>query len=1342
MINRVILGVVTLALLVSIPLYGLSPRVVVVADEPEVGEIIGERTLTSKTFYLGDGNYATYGALGPAHYQGGGSWQEIDNAWVAAPEEPWDYQMLHDDYKAYAFSQFNWGQIMRFERGGASVAFQPMELQWTNDYDMIESISMSQNVAATVQNEPVELLPSMDGSIGTLRWDNAYGSGRHFEWSATPGMLRPLLILDAAPPTPTIGSNPVLRQSFLFAPSSELDIYVNGSLWDKKTKTITVQDIEFRKDGQALWYVYQARYWDSGNSTALATTVVCKSGNDLWLDVLVPYDWLQAAVYPVFIDPDTGATYPGTGSNEDRGGLTAWADPTCIQAEANYASWSGTDVYSDYLRGSAFGFAVPSDAVITGVKLDMYREEVSGAISNSLLYLIDHTGATIGNTKHATNQAWSGLEEVSYGGSSDLWGATLTPAIVNHSNFGAWMTIGASGASSARVYWYKITVYYIIPPTTTILAASLITDDTARMNAGVLNDGGAVCEGRFCWGEIEQEDDFEWGSDGDPLSDDGGGIDWTISFTPAQGSSLAEIDDEVKYAGTRSARLYRDGTNRVITTFPQSAMSSSQVLSFRVRKDDTSVLLLYHGDGTHMVGVQIDASENVLYYDNAGWQDSGVDAAKDTWHLLEVRNVDWVEESFDVYLNGILIASATSLFDNAGASNQIRFDNYAGTSEIWLDNVRVLANRTTTAWDGGSYSTDDPFYSDLSSLTSGTRHVYEAQLKHTIEGDWSDEETFLTIPAPPTNVAATDGVHTDKVVVTWTKSTGATGYKVYEGDNLLDTLGDVNTYDDTAAPAPTITPGSSLATDGDSGLHVSLSLSGTSTSNGASRTYKVKALNGSGDSGDSNTDTGYRGVGSLTYQWQRSAADSNAEYSNIAGAEAETHDDTGAPAPTVTPGAADASDGTSVDHVTLTLSGHTGSDGEGRYYQCVLNADGAVEQTSAFNRGYRGASELSLQWQRSGADSDANYGDIGGATSNPYNDTDGVSDPDGRYYKCVVSMTGADNQTSSVDRGYKAVVVAPTVISSAATGIGQDFATLHGEITDIGFENATERGFEWGTATGNYTDDWSELGSFGLGTFSHQITGLPNETMIYWRAFAVNSEGTGNSAERSFTTLVALPLLPTNFEITQTDINSINASWLMGVGADTTVVRVSTIGYPAGVTEGYLAYNGSGTSFNMTGLTLDTTTYYVSAWSSNGIGYSVTYATAEIGGAGMAFLAFILLPLGLLALFFWRRSAFLAFFSAGGWLLLGFYSFNVSNSSPMPITDIYMGLFWLCVGATIGCVFLPAVMREKASPDDVYPEEADEVTGDPIKREESKAAATGQRPRKKGRLSRFGRWGI
>ena len=180
-----------------------------------------------------------------------------------------------------------------------------------------------------------------------------------------------------------------------------------------------------------------------------------------------------------------------------------------------------------------------------------------------------------------------------------------------------------------------------------------------------------------------------------------------------------------------------------------------------------------------------------------------------------------------------------------------------------------------------------------------------------------------TPPQAPTNVSATDGTLTDKVTVTWTKSSGASGYYVYEGANLIATLGDVATFDDSSAPSGSITAGTASATDGTSGAHVTLSLSGEGTTNGTSRTYKVQAFNSAGTSGDSNTDTGYRGVGTISYQWQRSAADSDASYSDISGGTTDPYNDTGAPA-----------------------------DGSGRYFKCVLTATGATSQTSTADRGY------------------------------------------------------------------------------------------------------------------------------------------------------------------------------------------------------------------------------------------------------------------------------------------------------------------------------------------------------------------------------------------------------
>lgn len=91
----------------------------------------------------------------------------------------------------------------------------------------------------------------------------------------------------------------------------------------------------------------------------------------------------------------------------------------------------------------------------------------------------------------------------------------------------------------------------------------------------------------------------------------------------------------------------------------------------------------------------------------------------------------------------------------------------------------------------------------------------------------------------------------------------ADGYDLYYDGSWHD-VGNVTTYDHTAAAAGTITPGTCTASDGSSTSYVTLDASGYSTSNGATETYYVRAYNGGGDSAQSSSTTGYRSVGTLT----------------------------------------------------------------------------------------------------------------------------------------------------------------------------------------------------------------------------------------------------------------------------------------------------------------------------------------------------------------------------------------------------------------------------------------------------------------------------------------------
>ncbi|MBA7715757.1 hypothetical protein ES703_124815 [subsurface metagenome] len=196
----------------------------------------------------------------------------------------------------------------------------------------------------------------------------------------------------------------------------------------------------------------------------------------------------------------------------------------------------------------------------------------------------------------------------------------------------------------------------------------------------------------------------------------------------------------------------------------------------------------------------------------------------------------------------------------------------------------------------------------------------------------------------------------------------------------------------------------------------------------------------------------------------------------------------------------------------------------------TATASGDLEITLAWSKG-TGADNTTItrkidSYPANRADGVNVYDDTGTG----HIDTDNISAGSDYYYRawswCTEGALEQYSDTYASDNATAYAVTAPTVTSANATSVTHNSATLSGNITATGNENPNLRGFEWGTASGNYTANWTAGGSFGTGVFTHGISGLSENTTYFWRAFAENSKGFGYSGELSFTTGLTPPPTP------------------------------------------------------------------------------------------------------------------------------------------------------------------------------------------------------------------------
>jgi len=100
----------------------------------------------------------------------------------------------------------------------------------------------------------------------------------------------------------------------------------------------------------------------------------------------------------------------------------------------------------------------------------------------------------------------------------------------------------------------------------------------------------------------------------------------------------------------------------------------------------------------------------------------------------------------------------------------------------------------------------------------------------------------------------------------------------------------------------------------------------------------------------------------------------------------------------------------------------------------------------------------------------------------------------------------------------------PTISTLSCDGITASSCTFHGNLQKNGGSDVTDVGFLYGTSESNLAYSTSE-GSRGhsYGSYSSAISGLAAGTTYYYRAYAVNQDGTAYGPVMSFTTKANSP---------------------------------------------------------------------------------------------------------------------------------------------------------------------------------------------------------------------------
>jgi hypothetical protein len=212
--------------------------------------------------------------------------------------------------------------------------------------------------------------------------------------------------------------------------------------------------------------------------------------------------------------------------------------------------------------------------------------------------------------------------------------------------------------------------------------------------------------------------------------------------------------------------------------------------------------------------------------------------------------------------------------------------------------------------------------------------------------------------------------------------------------------------------------------------------------------------------------------------------------------------------------------------------------------------------------------------------------------------------------------------TNSTDTSYSANTTFPTPIdlptlgSPTQSNIAETSADLGGSISDVGGGTISDKGIVWNTNSPPESSAVTPANFVSMGSgpdpFSQNVTDLPNEILVYYRAYATNETGTAYSTIDEFTPSVPKtpPVLDPDPSVTNITHQSADLGGTITSDGGLPILERGTVWNTAGnpgIGDNKAAEGGTAASvFSHTRTLPPGTTIYYRAYATNSMGTTLT----------------------------------------------------------------------------------------------------------------------------------------